>query len=437
METNQKILNETFDFFVKSRDFNGIPLTTLSELTEIEYKSLIDLIKMEIENGNISVQSSINPRIISLGHFDTDTQLKIMDDAKNNVTKKIDSLPHISFNSHSICIYPSQKLLKSRRDVSEFNGSPFTKQLALGEPQLKPYYFEIEVLERYFGDPRFSFVFKDYSGQISYTEDENYIPNVSETDQIFIQTFGLGVNENKERVAVVYLRYLKDLTPEHQTFWQSKEVKGNCQMLSEYYTNTIEGNFTNSYSVFSGFLGEQKALNDLSVKIFGIPLFNKTFEKENRPKEFTFFFIPTLKNYHDFVLLLDKMISDNLNKDFFKQQDIVLFETKEIENGVVERREKGTLRLLEEWLSEIYKLNQNNSLSDLFKTFKAIRKERQSPAHKINDNIYDKKLIEKQKELIKESYFTMRTLRQIFQRHPFAKNVKIDKWLDEGHIKTF
>lgn len=208
-------------------------------------------------------------------------------------------------------------------------------------------------------------------------------------------------------------------------------------MLNEYYTNTIEGDFTNSYSIFSGFLGEQKALNDLSIEIFGVPLFNKTFEKENRPKEFTFFFIPTLKNYQDFVLLLDKMISDNLNKDFFKQQDVDLFEIKEIENGIVERKEKGTLRLFEEWLTSIYTLNPNNPLSELFKIFKIIRRERQSPAHRINDNIYDRKLIEKQKELMKESYLTMKTLRQIFQRHPKAKNVKISKWLDEGNIKIF
>jgi hypothetical protein len=437
METNQKILDEVFNFYVKSRDFNGIPLTTLSEWTETEYKSLVDLIELEVINDNVSIQSSINPHIISLGHFDRETQLQILEDAKNNVTRKIDGLPNVSFNSHSVCVYPSKKLLIAKRDISEFNNSPFTKQLALGDPQLAPYYFEIEVLDRYFRDPRFRFEFKDYSGQISYTEDENYKPTVSETDQIFIKTFGLGVNKNKERVAVVYLRYLKDLTPEHQTFWQSKEIKGNCQMLSEYYTNTIEGDFTNSYSIFSGFLGEQKALNDLSVEIFGVPLFNRTFEKENRPKEFTFFFIPTLKNYQDFVLLLDKMISDNLSKDFFKQQDVDLFETKEIENGIVERKEKGTLRLFEEWLTSIYTLNPNNPLSELFKIFKTIRRERQSPAHRISDNVYDRKFIEKQKELMKESYLTMKTLRRIFQKHPKAKNVKISKWLDDGNIKIF
>lgn len=63
----------------------------------------------------------------------------------------------------------------------------------------------------------------------------------------------------------------------------------------------------------------------------------------------------------------------------------------------------------------------------LFKPFKKVRQERQSPAHKISDNVYDKGFIAKQTELIKEVYFTMRTLRQIFQKHRDAKDVKPSK----------
>jgi hypothetical protein len=418
MIDNQKILDDIFNFFVRSMDFNGIPLMSLIRMTD--NPSLIEIIKEEIINENISIQSSINPHIISLGHFDIETQIRILNDSQNN-----------------ICLYPTQKYLQLNRDVSEYNDSPFTQKLALGEPQLKPYFFDIEVLDRYFRDPRYSFEFRDYSGQISYTEDENNIPTVSESDQVFLQTFGLGVNEKKERVAVVYLRYLKDLTPEHQIYWRSRKAKGDCIMLKEYYVNTIEGDYTNSYSIFSGFLGEQRALNDLSKGIFDVALFNKTYEKENRPKEFTFFFIPTLKNYHDFVLLLDKMISDNLNKDFFKSQKVELFEKTEHEDGTFERKDKGTLRLLNEWLNSVYNVPGKGNLNDLLKIFKKIRKERQDPAHKIDENIFDKSLIEKQKELIKEAYLTIKTLRRIFQRHPKAENIKIEKWLDVGEIKIF
>ena len=433
------LLKIIFKFFVDSHDFNGIPLTTLSKKTKISYLELIEKIKSLVIDDFVSIQTGENPHIIRLGHYEKETQIKILEESKANKTKRIGNISEnvtISYDSYLVCVYPSSKYLIENRNIENLSNVPYTSMLALGEPQLKPMYFATEVLDRYFNDPRYSFRFEDYSGQICYKEDENHIPLVNETDQIFLKSFGLGFNNKSERIAVVYLCYLKNLTEEHQKYWKSKEIKAECHMLREYFDNTIIGNFTNSYSVFSAFIEEQKAINDLTNAIFGISLFNRTFEEEKRPKEFTFFFTPTLKNYHDFVLLLDKMISDNINKSFFESQ-IELYEYKKISNGVVERIDKGTLKLLEEWFPLHFRIDELNKVIDLFKPLKRIRQERQAPAHKINENIYDKILIDEQIKLIKESYFTMRTLRVLFQKDPKARNVKVQKWLDTGVIKTF
>lgn len=241
-----------------------------------------------------------------------------------------------------------------------------------------------------------------------------------------------ALSEDGNRLAVVFLRYLKNLTGEHQIFWKSKEKDGSCKILKEYYENTIEGKWTFSYSIFSAFLQELKCVNELTNLIFDIPLFNEAFEKEKRPREFTFFFTPTIKNFHDFIHLLDKLISDNINKSFFKNK-IQLFELKE-ENGYHVKENKGTLRLLEEWLSTQFNIEGEGSISDVIKPFKVIRKERQLPAHKINENVYDIKLIERQKEIITDAYNSMRQLRNIFNLHPKAKNYKIPNWLENGNI---
>lgn len=434
-----KVLKIVFDFFIKSNDFNGISITTISNKSKIEYLDTIDILKKLLSKGQISVQSSINPHIISLGDFITETQFEILEDAKNNVEKSLSGLgDFIKFSSHLVCVYPSKQYLLKERNISKFSKSPYSEQLALAEAHLKPVFFEIDVLDRYLKDPRFSFEFEDYSGQISYHVDENEKPIVNENDEIFLKTFGLGHDVDGNRVAVAYLRYLHGLTPEHQQFWKSKEIDFNkCRMLKEYYANTIEGNWTNSYSIFSAFLGEQKAINDLTKKIFNVSLFNETFEKDNRPKEFTFFMIPTLSNYHDFISLLDKMISENINKKIFEDK-VELYEFRKIDEYTSERITKGTLRLFEEWLPKIYNLNDKNLAEEvLFKPFKQVRKERQSPAHKINSNIYDKALFEKQREIISKCYRAMHNLRYIFQDHPKAKYVKIAKWLDDGEIKTF
>lgn len=434
-----RIENIVFDFFVESRDFNGIPLRNISQKLNIEYENSIDLIKELVVDGVISIQSSTNPHIIGFQHYPIESQIHILEEAKK--TKEVlHSFGKITVSSEEtefpICLYPSKTYLQKKRDLSKFGNATYSKQLALGDPQLKPVFFEIEVLDRYFNDPRFDFKFEDYSGHISCIYDENEKPLVREEDDIFLKTFGLGIDENGNRLAVVYLRYLTDLTAEHQIYWKSRERVGICKMLEEYHQNTIQGNWTSSYSIFSGFIGEQKCINDITELVFSKSLFRKTFEKENRPKEFTFFFTPTLKNYNDFILLLDKMISENINKDFF-EGEVELFEYKEIGNGIVERQSKGTLQIFEEWLTSVFNVRGDGSLNELFKPLKKIRRERQNPAHKINDNQYDLLFIEKQKVIINEAYSVFRNLRNIFHQHPRARNFQIPKWLENGKIKTY
>lgn len=338
--------------------------------------------------------------------------------------------------SHPVCLYPSPQYLKKKRNIRTFSKKPYSKQLALGAAQFKTIFFEIEVLERYYRDPRFKFKFSDYSGAIETRYDENNESLLKEKDKIFLKTFGLGVNENGERVAVAFLRYLNGMREEHQQYWKSKEISGKCYALEDYYDTAMGGKWPTSCSVFSAFIGEQKAINDLTVGIFGTPLFRQSFSREDQPKEFTFFFMPTTKNYHDFVLVLDKMVSDNINKEFFKRQ-METVEEKKLSPGVVERKEKGTIRLLQEWLSMNYSLSDDSIINELFKPFRTIRSERQTPAHKLNEDVYDKSLIEKQKTLIKDAYSTMKTLRLILQKHPKSAAIKVSSWLDSAEVKVY
>jgi hypothetical protein len=434
-----QIENKVYDFFVNSSDFNGMPLRQVSEELKIEYENSIDIIKALVSDDRITIQSSTNPHIIYSRLYPIDIQLKILEDAKSwEVTvEKIGEISFVSENTEfPICLYPTENLLKSKRDLTEFGNAVYTKELAFAQPQLKPIFFEIEVLERYANDPRFDFDFKDYSGRISCKYDDNDKPYVRKEDEVFLKTFGLGFDDNKKRVAVVYLRYLSDLTPEHQVYWKSREKGGNCKMLEEYHQNTIQGNWTSSYSIFSGLIGELSCLNEISETIFSKSLFRKNFNDEKRPKEFTFFFTPTLKNYNDFVHLLDKMLSENINKDFFKGK-MELYDIAEIEDGLVERKPKGTIRLLEEWLLGIFKTEKESELKDIFKPIKKVRRERQNPAHKISENEYDDKFTELQKKLVSDAYGSIRALRLIFQQHPKAKDFKVPDWLENGNIKTF
>ena len=416
-----------------------MPLRNISEEFQIDYKSSIELIKELVNEETISIQSGTNPHIVGFKHYPIESQIKILEDAKS-IEQIVEVICEMSFSSENtefpICLYPSQKFLKENRDLSKFESAVYSKQLALGEPHLKPIFFDIEVLDRYFSDPRFDFQFEDYSGQISCKYDVNNVRILRDEDDVFLKDFGLGFDLDKNRLAVVYLTYLKDLTAEHQIYWKSKEVTGECSVLSEYYENIINGEWTNSYSIFTGLLGELKALNELSFEIWGIPILKKNYQEEKSLKVFTFFFIPTLKNYNDFVHQLDKLISENISHKFFEGK-IDLYESLPRDNGLVEKKSKGTLRLFEEWLPTTFKSKNSNLIKEIFTPLKKIRRLRQDPAHKIEENIYDKEFTNKQRKLIEETYFSIRTLRKIFQHHPIAKNFKVDDWLDTGTIKTF
>jgi hypothetical protein len=423
MELESLILNKVFNHFIDSRDFNGISIEQVINDLSLPKENVLEFIKKLVSDDKLSIQIAVeteNPFIIRFGHFDIDVQLRLLNENQDTL----------------ICLYPSISYLKENRDTSELNSSPYTKELALGEAHVLPKYFEIDVLERYFSDPRYVFELKDYSGTIGVHSNFHETSLLKEKDEVFIKSFGLGYDKNKKRTIVVFLRYLSDLPPDHQQFWSTKEIKEECKMAEEYFQNMIAGAWTFSHSIFSAFIEEQRVLNKMAIAITGKKLFLNTFEEEKRPKEFTFFLMPTIFNYENFVLLLDKMLSENINRNFFSD-DVELTELKSINANLVERINKGSLRLLEEWLRLKYPHPDDTLYNELVGPLKKIRNLRQSPAHKIQSNHYDDTLFSRQVDLMKESFYALHKLRVIFGSHPWAKGIEVANWLKEGKIKMF
>jgi len=436
----EKIKNLVFSFFCDSSDFNGIALRNISERLGLDYKDSIDQVKELVQEGVFSIQSSTNPHIIGFAHHAIHLQLALLDQAKDiGVSKKtFGNIEFVSENTeYPICVYPSKDYLKDNRDLSEFGYAKYTSALALAEPQLSFRFFETDVLERYSNDPRFDFEFHDFSGSISCKYDEFGKAILREEDQIFLKSFGLGFDASSNRLIAVTLRDLGRLSSEHQVYWSSKEVPASeCKILTEYYDNIIQGNWITSRSVFSALIDEINAIYKLTYSIFGVPLFRKELEGDHRPKNFTFFFSPTTKNYYDFINLLDKYISENINKSFFEGK-LDLEERKPIGDDTFERIQKGTLRLLEEWITTAFRYADVSIPKEIMEPLKKVRRERQSPAHKVIDNSYDPSLIESQKEIMERCYLSLGSIRRNIKTHPKAKNVELDDSLDRDNVKYF
>lgn len=436
----KKIEELVYSFFCESSDFNGIGLRSISQKLSLDYEDSIDKIKELIKAGVVDIQSSTNPHIIGFTHHAIEPQLEILEHAKGiRVTKKtIGSIEFISENTEfPICVYPTRKYLEKNRDLSEFGYAKYKTALALAEPQLSFRFFETDVLERYSSDPRFEFEFHDFSGSISCKYNESGNPILREEDQIFLKSFGLGFDSTSNRVIAVLLCDLGRLSFEHQVYWGTKEIPAaECKVLAEYYDNIIQGGWITAKSVFYALIDEINAVHKLTSSIFGVSLFRKELDGENRPKNFTFFFSPTTKNYYEFINLLDKYLSENINRSFFDGK-VDLEERKSIDENTFERIHKGTLRLLEEWISKVFSYADESIPKEIMKPLKRVRKERQNPAHKVIDNSYDTSLVDLQKEIMEGCYLSIGSIRRNLQTHPRAKNVELDDRLDQDNVKFF
>jgi hypothetical protein len=257
-------------------------------------------------------------------------------------------------------------------------------------------------------------------------------------DKVFLDTFGFAYNDQMHRAVTTLVYYISKLSAEHQQVWKSRELKSSeYKPHPDYYRNNIIGDWGERIPICNAFLMELTIINQM-CKIMNRPvLFNNEFEDDKRPQNFSFLVRPTHKEYYDFVGLLDKMMSDNINKKFFKNE--ISYETEtQRSDGKIIINQKGTITILEEWVKKYYHSKDSKPMDDIFNAFRKVRKERQRPAHAIDDNKFDQKYFSDQRQILMEAYGAIRTLRLIFANHPMVKisEIKIPKDLYEGKIWT-
>jgi hypothetical protein len=158
---------------------------------------------------------------------------------------------------------------------------------------------------------------------------------------------------------------------------------------------------------------------------------------ENKPRRFTFLVRPALEKFNEFVLLLDKMLSDNLNKDFFRN-DVATEVEEQRADGKIVVHSKGTLTILNDWLRKYFHPPDWKLWDRSFRCLREIRQFRQNPAHAVDENVFDQNYVEEQRELMIRAYSALRVLRSMFARHRSVKaaRLQIPDWLEKGLIWT-
>ena len=336
--------------------------------------------------------------------------------------------------TESICVYPSRTYLATLPLETRFEGRPFDLELARGFGQLDYRVFDLSILEHYRNDPRYYYETDFINGSISIRDEYFEKESMPAHDQVLLQSFGFAYDNNLNRAVAVFLRYLADLSPEHQRVWHSKLLPGNYSLHPDYYRNSILGDWGTRISIFEAFTLELSIINKMAALIGKPTLFRQTFQSE-RPREFGFLLRPTLSEFNAFVLLLDKMLSDNINQKFF-ENDIPQEEDKVRPDGKIEVRHKGTLALLEEWLRKFFRPTDPEPFESMFKSLRTVRQLRQKPAHAVNENLFDQAYFKQQRQLMIDAYDALRTLRLVLANHPKVRRnpPEILEHLAEGKI---
>jgi hypothetical protein len=419
--TDDEILRIVCNFFIESHDFNGIPAcrlvdalgTTWSEL-QVRLTSLVSVDKIDLVFASLHE----NPHIKRLADLPSDAQVRGLEQ---------ESLK-------GICIYPDSSLVGTRPELARYDDRPYTRRLALVEPQLQAVFFELSVLDKYFRDPRYLCHFGDSEGYISVRDAHYFSDAMPERDKVLLQTFGIGYDAARNRVVAVFLRYLSGLSAEHQQLWKAHEIAGSCTMNSDYERAFIWGMWPEHHSVYQAFIQEQAEINKLSVMIGKPPLFKKSFEGDERPIEFAPMLRPTTRNFREFAHVLDKMLSENIDRNFFKN-DIPLKDIEATGDGTSKERNLGTVTLLKRWLTKHYRNRDGeDKAEEVVQPIRSVRKARQPVAHSLSKDEYDQALPRRQDELLGAATITLQKLRLIFSSHPKAKGYCAPSWLDSDKI---
>ena len=398
-----------------------MPIYCLEGTFEIHSEDFKISVRQAIENEILTARFQGNPHIRGFSNV-----------AKNKILENFDA---VEYPGHT-CLYPHEKKLVNSKRIADYSETPFTMELAKGAGQLDYRVFDLSVLEYYRNDPRYSYNTDFIHGQICIIDEFFGSDTIPERDQILLETFGFAYSRDFNRYVAVFLRYLANLSAEHQNVWAAKEVKGDIKLHPDYYASSILGSCGSRMSIFSAFTEELKIINEMSILIGKPELFRNSYDK-NTPREFGFLLRPTQAEFNNFILLLDKMMSDNINKKFF-EGDVELETEEKRRDGKIIVRPKGTIQMLSEWINKYFRPADPKPLEEMVNAFKKVRSLRQKPAHKVSIDSFDLELFKKQRDIIVNSYDAIRTLRQILANHPkvMSNPPKINEQLFDGKIWT-
>ena len=228
---------------------------------------------------------------------------------------------------------------------------------------------------------------------------------------------------------------LARLPEKHQRIWREFLIDRECRMCDDFFTATILGQPPEAISVYGAIIHEQLEINKLFELMDRPTLFRDTYD-ERWPRGFSVFAKPTQEGFNDFVHLLDKMMSENIDVSAFGV-DVARHSRVKVGEGEFERRQKGSIAMLEAWLSQRYPALSSEERCAVIEPLKKVRDLRHRPAHTIVADRYDKQFHNLQDKLVWEVYGAVSKLREILSCDPLASDYDPPTWEGRLTVKSY
>lgn len=119
---------------------------------------------------------------------------------------------------------------------------------------------------------------------------------------------------------------------------------------------------------------------------------------------------PTTGAWNEFILLTDKLLSDNLLRKGLDAAGAP--KTDEAGNRL------GSMSRLQELLVRVSSTTTVDSVRFVLQPLREVRKERQSPAHRIEDTTSDAGIVNRQRDRLRDIADSLHGIRVFVQTHP-------------------
>lgn len=408
------LLAGIIDYYLESGDFNGLAVVPSSDSHEGARTLIADGL-VQLVTGTDYLNTHIRPWV------------------RSDWERQLDEFDQVVRGDTGGCLYPTAAGMATRAALPMAPGKPFLERLLRAESgTLDLAFFEMAAIEGYLNDPAFQFRLGDdgfsFADVPALTDDLDFddLTLLKEAGYAYDHSVDPKGEEPIKRYWAALMCDLAGLPSQHQQRIKTYQLVNPAPRIEPHpiWWGRMMGHWPESIGPFTKVLFEMKALNEVWSLAFGTELFRST----DRPPTWGWVLRSTSRDWEGFILTTSTLLVDGLSA---KGLDAAGAPKQNDAGDVV-----GTLNRLGLLLdARTSPSTTSEGIRRLLAPLHEVRKERQAPAHKTNENVHDPLILNRQRDLLMRLTETLIQLREFVSTHSAVRRAgwkpdpKLERWV--------